>query len=151
MFFYQKIKNVFWIFILSFFILFFLLNCTKKTSSDESFEIFLKRSSRELCEKIISCNSNVIRTFPKNLQKEVTVEVCQDTLLVDLEEKVKLHTDSMKLLTKSCYEKILEANCTQYLALAYGDLSCYSLKKESDMVYAKAREKKVNLSNTKIK
>ena len=48
----------------------------------------------------------------------------------------------MRLLTKSCYEKILEANCTQYLALAYGDLSCYSLKKESDMVYRKAKEKK---------
>jgi len=151
MFIYQKIKNLFWISFFSFLILSYLPNCTKKIDNDESLEVFLTRSSRELCEKIISCNSNVIRTFPKNLQKEVTVEVCQDTLLVELEEKVKLHTDSMKLLAKSCYEKILEANCTQYLALAYGDLSCYSLKKESDMVYAKAREKKVKLSNTKIK
>ena len=91
---------------------------------------------------MISCNSNIIRTFPKDLQKEVTVEICEETLLIDFEEKVSLHTDSMRLLTKSCYEKILEANCTQYLALAYGDLSCYSLKKESDMVYRKAKEKK---------
>lgn len=130
-------------FIISVSIILFLAECGKPAANkNEPFDLFLKRSSKELCEKMISCNSNIIRTFPKDLQKEVTVEICEETLLIDFEEKVSLHTDSMRLLTKSCYEKILEANCTQYLALAYGDLSCYSLKKESDMVYRKAKEKK---------
>lgn len=134
--------------VILFFILVLFSNCEKKVNrEDESYKDFLKRSSHALCEKIISCNSNVIRTFPKNLQKEASVEVCEETLLVDLQEKLSLHTDSMKLLSKSCYEKILEANCTQYLALAFGDLSCYSLKKESDLVYSKAREEKAKLTN----
>ncbi len=119
-----------------------LFTCGKSKKKDEPFEDYLKNASKEICQKFVSCNANIIRTFPKDLQKEVTVEVCQETLLVDFEEKLSLHTDSMKLLTKSCYEKILSANCTQYLALAYGDLSCYSLKKESNAVYSKVREKR---------
>jgi hypothetical protein len=135
---------------LSIVILLFTITCNKPAyNKDEPFEIFIKRSSKELCEKMTSCNATFIRTFPKHLQKEVTVETCQESLLIDLEEKLSLHTDSMKLLARACYEKILAANCTQYLALAFGDISCYSLKKESDAVYRKLRSQKKDSLKTK--
>jgi hypothetical protein len=93
-----------------------------------------------MCEKLIICYTSITRTFPSELQTEVNIENCENTALVDLDEKLSLHTETMKALSKGCYEKLLESECKDFLTFAYADTSCYMLKKESDSVYAKANQ-----------
>lgn len=136
MFFYTKIKYQIGI---GLFLILFFFDCKKSTSNqNESYESYIRSNTHKMCEKLVSCFTSITRTFPVELQNEVNMENCEKIALVDLDEKIKLHTESMKTLSKGCYKKLLESECKYLLTFAFADTSCYMLKKESDSVYAKA-------------
>ncbi len=108
-------------------ILIFLFSCKEKLPALNPYKEFISISSEKICKKMIKCNQSFIRTFSDEQIKEFTVESCKNKILQNLDEKLKYQTEEMKLLSKSCYEKILEIDCKSFMFVSFTELSCVNL------------------------
>lgn len=111
-------------------ILLFLFNCKEKLPPLNPYKNFLVVSSEKICKKMIQCNQSFIRTFSKEDAKAINIESCKNKILNNLDEKLKYQTEEMKLLSKSCYEKILEIDCKSFLFVTFTELNCVQLNQE---------------------
>ena len=105
---------------------------------EQDYKAYIGWVSRQMCNRIHSCYGSLTRALSPAMRKTVTVENCSKAALKGLDEKLKLHTPSMKANSVQCYETLLEAGCFDFGALVYWDPSCMILRKETDEVYKKA-------------
>ena len=117
------------------FLFLFLFSCKEKLPNLNPYNEFLKISSEKICKKMIKCNQNFIRTFSDEEIKNISVESCQNKILQNFDEKLKYQTEEMKLLSKSCYEKILEIDCKSFMFVTFTELSCVNLNLLSEKSY----------------
>jgi hypothetical protein len=115
----------------------FITSCKPALPSLEPYSVFVEKSVDLVCKKMLKCNESFIRTFPAENRKNITLENCRNSALSDLDPKLKQQTETMKALSKSCYEKILEIDCKGILTIPFSDLSCLSLTSESSDAFKK--------------
>lgn len=128
---------MFHLFKISLFIL-VLVSCSKEKPPAD-FEAKMRFYTDKICNKSVTCFRSMTRTFPQDLQSEVSMDSCKSVLMKDFNDKLKLHTETMKAMAPSCYEAILAADCDDMMAISFSNTSCILLKKESETIFAKAR------------
>lgn len=116
-------------------------SCKQTLPSLEPYSVFVEKSVDLVCKKMLKCNESFIRTFPVENRKNISLENCKNSALSDLDSKLKQQTESMKTLSKSCYEKILEIDCKDFLTVSFTDLSCLSLTAESLTAFEKKTQR----------
>lgn len=103
---------------------------------------FLKVSSDALCKKMLTCYEKMYRTLSPELKVQVNVQSCVDSALSNLDEKLAVHTDEMKLFSKLCYQAAIETPCDQFAAVAAFYPACTKLRDLSAVAYEQARERR---------
>ena len=115
-----------------------MISCTdkkKKLPPLEPYSSFISVATEEVCKKVLECNSSFIRTFPKELAKEITVQNCKNEILKDLDFKLSVQTEKSKELSKSCFEKIIHVDCKDFQMISFSEFSCIELNRESKNIY----------------
>jgi hypothetical protein len=111
---------------------------SNKIPNATNYNEFIDYHVNYFCKKSIECNQPLIRTISVEEQKKVTVETCIQTAKEEIQNKLKLHTEEMKLLSVSCYAALRDANCKKMLLVQFTHPACLKLRETSNEAYERA-------------
>ena len=107
----------------------------EKKQDPENFDAYIRETGPRMCERMHTCYGKLIRTLSEESRKKVQKEACLQAFSRDLEKKLAVHTPAMKLLSRECYGKILEAPCDRIAEVAFWSPACLRLRSLSADVY----------------
>jgi hypothetical protein len=81
------------------------------------------------CSKIQKCFHYIFRTFPSEVLNQSNHESCVKNIIIDLDEKIKNHDDTVQLHARRCYQNIANSTCEALVLLPIFDLDCGNLSR----------------------
>jgi hypothetical protein len=140
----KKISKV--ISVLIMFSVFFSASCKEKKVillPPEPYDIFIKDTTEKMCNKMLYCYKKMYRTVSPERQKEISVENCRNGALKDLDLKISLHDQKMKILSVMCYDSVINTECDQMAVTALWNPACVQLRDMSNAIRNAATDERI--------